>query len=92
MHILSMIDSWCNEEIKMSVTKTSSTTSTKQPLQGMKLEKEKKRQKAYWKVNQKEPIFNTLTLDCRQRIPEPSCSKKETVDVEILITSGHGNR
>lgn len=45
MHILSMIDSWCNEEIKMSVTKTSSTTSTKQPLQGVKLEKEKKKTK-----------------------------------------------
>ena len=24
---------------------------------------------------------------CRQRIPEPSCMRKETVDIEILVTS-----
>ena len=27
----------------------------------------------------------------RQRIPEPSCSKKETVDIDILVTSGNGD-
>ena len=26
----------------------------------------------------------------RQRIPEPSCMKKETVEIDILVTSGNG--
>ena len=28
----------------------------------------------------------------RQRIPEPSCARKETVDTDILVTSGSGDR
>ena len=28
----------------------------------------------------------------RQRIPESSCAKKETVDIEILVTSRNGDR
>ena len=28
----------------------------------------------------------------RQRIPEPSCGKKETVDLDILVTSRNGDR
>ena len=28
----------------------------------------------------------------RQRIPESSCARKETVDMDILITSGNGHR
>ena len=28
----------------------------------------------------------------RQRIPESSCVKKETVDIDILVTSSHGDR
>ena len=28
----------------------------------------------------------------RQRIPEPSCVRKETVDIDILVTSRHGDR
>ena len=28
----------------------------------------------------------------RQRIPESSCARKETLDMEILVTSNNGNR
>ena len=28
----------------------------------------------------------------RQRIPEPSCVRKETVDIDILVTSRNGDR
>ena len=28
----------------------------------------------------------------RQRIPEPSCARKETVDIDILVTSRNGDR
>ena len=28
----------------------------------------------------------------RQRIPEPSCARKETVDIDILVTSRSGDR
>ena len=28
----------------------------------------------------------------RQRIPEFSCARKETVDIDIIITSGNGDR
>ena len=28
----------------------------------------------------------------RQRIPEPSCARKETVDIEMLVTSRNGDR
>ena len=29
---------------------------------------------------------------CRQRIPECSCVRKETVDIDILVTSRNGDR
>ena len=28
----------------------------------------------------------------KQRIPESSCVRKETVDIDILVTSGNGGR
>ena len=28
----------------------------------------------------------------RQRIPEPSCMRKETVDMDVLVTSRNGDR
>ena len=28
----------------------------------------------------------------RQKIPESSCARKETVDIDILVTSNNGNR
>ena len=28
----------------------------------------------------------------RQRIPEPSCARKETVNIDILVTSRNGDR
>ena len=28
----------------------------------------------------------------RQRFPESSCARKETVDIDILVTSGNGHR
>ena len=28
----------------------------------------------------------------RQKIPQPSCARKETVDVDILVTSRNGDR
>ena len=32
-------------------------------------------------------IIGQGKANCRQRIPESSCTRKETVDIEILITS-----
>ena len=29
---------------------------------------------------------------CKQRIPESSCAKKETVDIDILVTSRNGEK
>ena len=29
---------------------------------------------------------------CRKRIPEPSCARKETFDIDILVTSRNGDR
>ena len=29
---------------------------------------------------------------CRQRVPESSCARKETVDIDILITSRNDDR
>ena len=29
---------------------------------------------------------------CRQRIPESSCARKETVDLDILVTSKNGDK
>ena len=29
---------------------------------------------------------------CRKRIPEPCCARKETVDIDILVTSRKGDR
>ena len=29
---------------------------------------------------------------CRQRIPESSCARKETVDIDILVTSKNGDK
>ena len=28
----------------------------------------------------------------RQRIPEPSCVRKETIDIDILVTSRNGDK
>ena len=28
---------------------------------------------------------------CRQRIPEPSCARKETIDIDILVRSRNGD-
>ena len=28
----------------------------------------------------------------RQTIPEPSCARKETIDIDILVTSRNGDR
>ena len=37
-------------------------------------------------------IIGQRKLVCRQRIPEPSCARKETVDIDILVTSRNGGR
>ena len=73
-----------------------------QPLQGMELqEKEEKdenhRGKLYRKNSRKKVSINSRLKAiyiigqrkafCGQRIPESSCARKETVDIEILITS-----
>ena len=65
--------------------------------------KKHKKIKAYRKSIYKEPTVNRclLILDLkpgqkktfyRQRIPESSCAKKETVDIDILVTSRNGDR
>ena len=37
------------------------------------------------KISQRKPFY-------RQRIPEPCCVRKETVDIDILVTSKNGDR
>ena len=37
-------------------------------------------------------ILGQRTEFCRQRIPEFSCTRKETVDIDILVTSRNGGR
>ena len=37
-------------------------------------------------------IIGQRTAFYRQRIPEFSCARKETVDIEILVTSRNGDR
>ena len=44
-----------------------------------------KRHKRHFILSQIKPFH-------RQRVPEPSCARKETVDVSILITSRTGDR
>ena len=33
-----------------------------------------------------------MSVDSRQRIPEPSCARKETVGIYILVISRNGDR
>ena len=73
-----------------------------QPLRGMELqEKEEKDENHRGKLYRKNPrkkvsinsrlkaiyIIGQRKAFCGQRIPESSCARKETVDIEILITS-----
>ena len=73
-----------------------------QPLRGMDLqEKEEKDENHRGKLYRKNPrkkvsinsrlkaiyIIGQRKAFCGQRIPESSCARKETVDLEILITS-----
>ena len=37
-------------------------------------------------------IIDQRTAFYRQRIPESSCERKETVDIDILLTSRNGDR
>ena len=37
-------------------------------------------------------IINQRKAFYRQRIPEPSCMRKETVDIDVLVTSRNGDR
>ena len=37
------------------------------------------------KIDQRKPFY-------RKRIPEPSWARKETVDIDILVTSKNGDR
>ena len=37
-------------------------------------------------------IIGQWKIFYRQRIPESSCGKKETVDIDILVTSRNGDR
>ena len=43
------------------------------------------RLKAIWIIGQRKAFY-------RQRIPEPSCDRKETADIDILVTSKNGDR
>ena len=73
----------------------------------MELQKKKhKKIKAYRKSHQKEPtdnvsinsrhktikIIGQIKELYRQRIPESCCAKKETFDIDILVTSRNGDR
>ena len=37
-------------------------------------------------------IIGQMKTFCRQRIPQSSCVRKETVDIDILVTSRNGDR
>ena len=37
-------------------------------------------------------IIGQMKAFYRQRIPESSCARKETVDIDILVTSRNGDR
>ena len=37
-------------------------------------------------------IIGQRKASYRQRIPESSCARKETLEMEILVTSNNGNR
>ena len=37
-------------------------------------------------------VISQTKVFCWQRIPEPSCLKKETVDIDIHVTSKNGDR
>ena len=37
-------------------------------------------------------IIGQTKAFCRHRIPQSSCARKETVDIDILITSRNGDR
>ena len=37
-------------------------------------------------------IIGQRKVSSRQRIPESSCTRKETVDIDILVTSRNGDR
>ena len=75
---------------------------TEQLLQGMELqEKEAQKDTNYKKSVQKESINSRLKaiyiMDqkkafYRQRTPEPSCAKKETADIDLLVISRNGDR
>ena len=41
--------------------------------------------KAFYLIGQRKELY-------RQRIPESSCVRKETVDIDILVTSRNGDR
>ena len=70
------------------------------------MKKKHKKIKAYSKSLYKEPTVNRslLILDLKpfryrskkashkQMIPESSCARKQTVDIEILVTSRNGDR
>ena len=43
------------------------------------------RLKAFYLIGQRKELY-------RQRIPESSCVRKETVDIDILVTSRNGDR
>ena len=67
-----------------------------QPLPGINLQ-EKEKDQAPWKVNKKEPTDKTCLLTqsetfSRQKIPQNSCARKETVDLGIPIKSRDGDK
>ena len=48
-----------------------------------------------WSYNKKKHKKIKTNRKCafyRQRIPESSCARKETVDIDILVTSRNGDR
>ena len=42
--------------------------------------------------NKSSKIIDQRKAFYRQRIPEPSCGRKETVDIDILVTFRNGDR
>ena len=80
---------------------------TEQSLRGMKLqEKEAQKDNRIQEISLEEPtdemslysrlkatkIMGQRKAFYRQRIPEFSCARKETVDIDILVTSRNGDK
>ena len=74
-----------------------------QPLRGMELQEQDKDEELlrklirespqiYVPINSRQFKYRSKKGFCRQRILESDCARKETVDIDVLITSRYGDK